>query len=131
MTIGIDDKRCIIVLTIERPKARRSVILAAVLKRCFVKPMNGCPRWRSEGEVEALARSDFMGSFLLQGQLVSASRQTISHGLALVARTQVAPYADIAERGEHGIVEARRHLNVTDAKRYVMKHLHGNAPSKR
>mmetsp|Transcript_6368 Transcript_6368/g.25940 ORF Transcript_6368/g.25940 Transcript_6368/m.25940 type:complete len:254 (+) Transcript_6368:1113-1874(+) len=87
--------------------------------------VNGLAVWRGEGEVHAMPRACRGNGRLLDAELVPLPGPSIAHGLALPTGAQVLKDAHIAQCRQGGVIERSRPLDMGDAERQVMKHVHG------
>src|SRR5688572_10277598 len=118
MPVGIADKRRVVPRVVAGANPRRALVGAAGGERGGVKAIDLAARGGRERDVEAVPReSKGVAGQDREGRLAGESRRTVAGGARLVAET------DMAERGEGGVVEGDRALEVGDADGDVVEHV--------
>src|SRR5713226_8089039 len=125
VTIGVDDKCGVVVLSVLGTQAGRPVVLPTMLQSRGVETRYGLARWGGECDMETRTRRDDSLCAEFDGQLVTAVRLPITDG------RRVAPHPHIAQRRKHCIVEGGGTVKIGDAEREVMQHAGGGLTLRR
>jgi len=97
-----------------------------MLDGLFIECLHSLVVWRCKGEVKARADANSIRT-KLKCQFVSATGQAISDSLVRLPGSQITPHTNIPKRRKHRVVKFGCVVDVRNAKRNVMKHVHGKS----
>ena len=124
VALWIDDEGREVVWTIVLPQPGFPIVSCSSRHCRGVEADDGVVGLRGKGNVEAMHRAGDGTGKLLEGQLVPSACYAVADGLVLFSWPQIAPDAHVAEWAERCVIEAGCSLNVGDAQRNVVKHVH-------
>jgi hypothetical protein len=123
MAVRVDDESRVIMWAIIRPGTGRAIVTATMSECGGMEESNALAIRSREGQMKTRAGWTLTSRAKLDGQLVTAASNTITHGLIRFARVEILPDATIAKRRKHGVIECSRALDIRNPERHVVKHV--------